>query len=166
VTTMSRRQAWLRRGLTGIGLAAPLALAPALPIMARPAPAMAESDDFSTMVDVVEVESDPALVRGKLVNRTSDTLQDLHLKVKDSFLFTTERHGSDDPSRAEEVRVAGPIPPGGSIPFRYPRPAPLPERTDGRFKTDVTVVQVTRQAVPVAPPAPAPMVPPAARKAE
>ncbi len=38
MTMMSRRQAWLRRGLTGIGLAAPLALAPALPIMARPAP--------------------------------------------------------------------------------------------------------------------------------
>jgi hypothetical protein len=52
------------------------------------------------------------------------------------------------------------------MPFRYQRPAPLPDRTDGRFKTDVMVVQVTRQAVPVAPPPPAPMIPPAARKAE
>jgi len=105
-------------------------------------------------------------VRGKLVNRTNDTLQNLHLKVKDRFVFTTERHASDDPSHAEEVRVAGPIPPGGSLPFRYQRPAPLPDRPDGRFQTDVMVVQVTRQAVPAAPPAPEPMVPPAARKAE
>src|SRR5262245_5403782 len=163
--TMNRRQAWLRRGIAGLGLAAPLALAPALPIMMRPAPALADADDFSAMVDVVDVESDAGLVRGKLVNRTNETLQNLHLKVKDRFLFMTERHASDDPSRAEEVRVAGPIPPGGTLPFRYQRPSPLPDRPDGRFQTDVMVVQLTRQAVPVAPPATQP-IPPAARKAE
>ncbi len=56
---MNGRQAWLRRGITGIGLAAPLALAPALPVTVPvPAPA-AEIERMEPTVDVSEVESDP-----------------------------------------------------------------------------------------------------------
>ena len=38
------RHAWLRRGVTGVALAAPLALAPALPVTICREPGVADSD--------------------------------------------------------------------------------------------------------------------------
>ena len=51
------RHAWLCRGITGVGLAAPLALAPALPVTVHPEARMAESD---RAVDVGDVGPDVA----------------------------------------------------------------------------------------------------------
>jgi hypothetical protein len=94
VITVNGRDPWLRRGLTGVGLATPRALAPALRVTVR-----------------------------------------------------------------REVRVVRLIPPRGAIPFSYERPDPLPQPTDGRLKTDVSVVGVTMQPAPVAPPLATPPAP-------
>jgi hypothetical protein len=51
------RHAWLRRGITGVGFAAPLALAPVLPVTVHPEARMADSD---RPVDVADVGPDVA----------------------------------------------------------------------------------------------------------
>lgn len=54
----NNRHAWLRRGVTGVVLAAPLALAPALPITVCREPGLAESE--RPVVDVTEFDVDVA----------------------------------------------------------------------------------------------------------
>jgi hypothetical protein len=59
------RHAWLRRGVAGVGLAAPLALAPALPVTVCREIRVADSDRAA---DVVELDADaapPAPVRAQ-----------------------------------------------------------------------------------------------------
>jgi hypothetical protein len=53
------RHAWLRRGIAGVGLAAPLALAPALPVTVNPEARVAESD---RPADVADANVAPAAV--------------------------------------------------------------------------------------------------------
>jgi hypothetical protein len=45
------RHAWLRRGIAGVGFAAPLALAPALPVTVNPEARVAESDRPADVAD-------------------------------------------------------------------------------------------------------------------
>jgi hypothetical protein len=49
------RHAWLRRGVAGVALAAPLALAPALPVTVCREPGLADSD---RPADVAELDVD------------------------------------------------------------------------------------------------------------
>ena len=46
------RHAWLRRGIAGVGLAAPLALAPALPVTLNREAPVAESDRPADVSDI------------------------------------------------------------------------------------------------------------------
>src|SRR5262245_21415880 len=144
---MMHLRRWLRRGLAGVGVAAPLALAPILDVTVQAAePVVTESGQMAGLVDVEGLESDGATVSGMLVNRSRNPLRNLRVGVRDTFLWTNEpRPGSDDPSSATEYAVAGPIPPRGSVPFKLERRQPLPSRPDGTFKTDVSVLSVIRQ---------------------
>ena len=51
------RHAWLRRGVTGVALAAPLALAPALPVTVCREPGVADSDRPVDMVVDLDVDA-------------------------------------------------------------------------------------------------------------
>jgi hypothetical protein len=51
------RHAWLRRGVAGVALAAPLALAPALPVTIGREPGVADSDRPVDMVNDHEVDT-------------------------------------------------------------------------------------------------------------
>jgi hypothetical protein len=155
---MNPRRAWIRRGLMGVSLAAPLALATALEVTVQAADTLVtERESMAGMIDVAEVQSDASMVSGKLVNRTRDSLRNMKLVVTDDFQFSGKRQpGSENPSLVTEMQVVGPIPPGGSIPFNLDRPAPLPDRKDGTFNTSVSVVSFTRQPIPAAPPPPVP----------
>jgi len=132
-----------------VSLAVPLALAPELDVTVRAAePVITESEQTARMVDVQDVQADASSVNGTLVNRTANAVRSVRLAVTDNFLFTDVQHAeADDPSRAMQFMVAGPIPPRGSVPFRYERPSSLPDRGDGEFRTDVTVRSVTLQLV-------------------
>ena len=51
------------------------------------------------------------------------------------------RGGAEEsPGRTAVYTVPGEIPPGGQLPFTYRPDTPLPQRTDGRFETSVSVV--------------------------
>ena len=60
----NNRHAWLRRGVTGVALAAPLALAPALPVTVWREPGVVDSDRPVDVADLdVEVTPPPPAQR-------------------------------------------------------------------------------------------------------
>jgi hypothetical protein len=122
------------------------------------------SGNLAGVVRVSDVRIDDNEVRGVIQNLTADELRDVQLLVRDTFLWTNERHpGTDDPSRAQALLVPGPIPPHGSVAFTAPR-SPLMERRDGSFESSVEVTAVTRQ--PLRPEQPAQRVVPYGATAE
>lgn len=116
--------------------------------------AWADVDHVSSldnMVRVEDVQTQGGDVQGRVVNETSDQLENVRLLVSDQFLWRNERHpGPESPSEAHAVTVPGPIPPHGSVAFSFRRPSELPDRSDGQFVTDVSAVALTRR-----PPTPA-----------
>jgi hypothetical protein len=90
---------------------------------------------------VRDVRTSGASVTGWVQNQTPHEVRDVRLMVENSFLWNDERHpGDDNPGSSHIVRLDQPIPAGGSVEFRYDRPAPLPVRKDGRFETSVKVL--------------------------
>lgn len=143
---MMHTRRWIRRGVAGMGLSIPLALAPGLDITVRAAdPVVTEVDQMAQMIEVRDIQATATGVSGLLVNRTSHAIRKVQLTVTDTFVFSDDGKPSrGDPSRAGRF-TAGPIPPGGSRPFRYARATSLPERSDGRFETGVTVSSIAGQ---------------------
>jgi hypothetical protein len=59
-------------------------------------------------------------VSGEVVNNSSDTLRDVVLEIRYSWLWTDEYHpGKDDPGRTVYYTASKEIPPGGSARFEY-----------------------------------------------
>jgi len=137
-----RWQSMAARGLMGCAL-----------IVGTAGVASADAPRVTSLEDVVRIEdvqSNEGEVRGRVVNETGDQLEDVRLLVSDQFLWRNERHpGPDSPSDAHAVSVPGPIPPHGAAAFTFKRPAPLDERHEGRFVTDVTPVEATRRPVTI-----------------
>ena len=145
---MMHRTTWVRRGIAEMAVAAPLALAPMLPASCtRQKRGSPRPGGMERLVAAEDVQSRAAGVSGKLVNRSNDTLLKVRLMVTDQFRGTQERQpGANDPGGGGgQLTVAGPIPPGASVPFNIQRAQPLPTRCDGTFKTDVSVLGVTKQ---------------------
>jgi len=112
-----------------------------------PAPATAEiareeigQGQIVTMVRVEGVRRDGDAVRFRLVNLTSDRLENVRVLVSESFRWKDEMHpGEDDPSRAEIFTVGEPIAPGATRDVTVTMPAP-PVRGDGWFVLGATAV--------------------------
>jgi hypothetical protein len=149
---MMHRTTWVRRGIAEMAGAAPLALAPMLPAPCTRQKRGRHARGMERLVAVEDVQSSTAGVSGKLVNRSTDTLLNVRLMVTDQFQWTQERQpGTNDPGGGGQLTVAGPIPPRASVPFHIQRAQPLPTRSDGTFKTDVSVLGVTKQEPGAAP---------------
>ena len=135
---------FVRRALMAVGLAVPLGGAVGLTHAAR----VAAQEQVAQIAHLTDVRADDDTVRGRVVNRTGDTLRDVRLRVSDVFLRRHEsKLDADDPSSSYEFTLPGPIPPKASMSFDIPRVDPLPRRADGRFDTEVTVVSVTAQPI-------------------
>ena len=84
-------------------------------------------------------------VSGTVVNNTSSTMKGVRLLVKHTWYWKDERHpGEDSPGRSGYVDVSGDIAPAGSAGFTYTPHPPLPDRSDGTFKTTVSVQEFTQ----------------------
>lgn len=84
------------------------------------------------------------LVRGELVNQSSELIRDVRLLVRYDWRWQDERNpGEDNPGRSTFVSVPGDLPALGTLPFEY-RPSPsLPRRSDGSFAPSVEVAGYT-----------------------
>ena len=120
-------------------------------------PAFATETQITSLDDVVAIEnvrSTDGEVTGTIANKTGDQLENIRLLVSDQFLWRNERHpGPDSPSNAYALTVPGPIPPRGSVRFRFERAASLPDRPDGRFDTEVSAIELVRRPPVAAAPA-------------
>ena len=95
----------------------------------------------SATAAVVNVAAQDGTVSGVLVNKSDRTLRDIQLLIRHTWMWNNERHpGASSPGRAEFYTLAGPVPPGASVPFTEHDVSPLPQRSDGHFTTSIDVV--------------------------
>lgn len=133
-----------RRQTRGYGLLViVLSIAGALAIPAAMAREVGDAPIAEVAVRDVHVGGDD-VVSGELVNRTSQEIRDVRVLVRRPWLWNVERHpGDDSPGQAAYETIAGPVPAGGTLPFRLRPTTPLPERPDGRYDASIEVVGFT-----------------------
>jgi hypothetical protein len=74
-------------------------------------------------------------VTGEIRNNSKNTVRDVQLFIRYTFLWKNEFHpGKESPSAAFYPTISGEVAPGGSLPFKFTPTPPLPKRTDGRFE--------------------------------
>jgi hypothetical protein len=124
----------------GVLLALALATLPAATATAEITREEIGQGQIATMVRVEEVRRDGDTVQLRLVNLTSERLENLRVLVSESFRWKDETHpGEDDPSHARIFTVAEPIAPGATRDVTVTLTSP-PVRGDGWFVLDATVV--------------------------
>ena len=102
-------------------------------------------NDVGRIATLRNVSIKNGVVSDEVVNNSSDTLRDVVLEIRYTWLWADEFHpGKDDPGRTVYYTAAKEIPPGGSARFDYKPSPPLPERRDGSFVIDVKVAGFER----------------------
>ena len=102
-------------------------------------------NDVSRIATLGNVSIKNGEVSGEVVNNSSDTLRDVVVEIRYSWLWADEYHpGKDDPGRTVYYTAAKEIPPGGSARFEYKPSPPLPVRRDGSFLVDVKIAGFER----------------------
>jgi len=82
-------------------------------------------------------------VSGTVVNKSSATVRDVALLLRQVWQWKNERHpGTDSPGRTLPFTLRGDVAPNASAPFTFQTP-PLPQRSDGRFVTTMDVTGFT-----------------------
>jgi hypothetical protein len=88
-------------------------------------------------------------VTGEIRNNSKNTVRDVQLFVRNTFLWKDEFHpGKESPSAAFYPTISGEIAPGKSLPFKFTPNPPLPMRKDGRFEAPSVSVAGFTQIIP------------------
>jgi hypothetical protein len=98
-------------------------------------------------IDKVTVQD--GTVTGEIRNMSKNTVRDVQLFIRYTWLWANERHpGKDNPSEAFYQTVSGDIAPGGSLPFKFTPSSPLPKRSGGKFAQPTVSVAGFTQVIP------------------
>lgn len=82
-------------------------------------------------------------VSGTVVNKSSATVRDVALLLRQEWQWKDELHpGTDSPGRTLPFTLAGDVAPNASAPFTFHIP-PLDQRSDGSFVTRMDVTGFT-----------------------
>jgi hypothetical protein len=103
----------------------------------------AREPELQKIVVVLDVRAEPDQVSGVLVNLSSKPVRNVRVRIDRSWLWADERRvgGTEEsPGRSTVYTVPGEIPPGGRFAFTYRPESPLPQRSNGRFETSVSVL--------------------------
>src|SRR5262245_24788841 len=96
---------------------------------------VASREQAGSVVAVEKVTVQDGTIAGEIRNRSPNTLRDVQLFIRYTFLWKNEFHpGTDDPSAAFYPTISGDIAPGGSLPFKFTPSPPMPRRSDGSFE--------------------------------
>ena len=99
-------------------------------------------------IDKVAAQPDGS-VSGEIRNNSKNTVRDVQLFIRSTFLWKDEFHpGKESPSAAFYPTISGEIAPGGSLPFKFTPSPPLPKRTDGRFERSSVSIAGFTQVIP------------------
>jgi len=95
-------------------------------------------------VSVQDVQIDDGAVRALVVNESQDRLEDVTLRVTYQWRWADEFHpGTDSPGFSDTLHLTSPLAPGERREVRYDPPQALPDRADGQFAPEVSVVSFT-----------------------
>ena len=96
---------------------------------------VASREQAGSVVALEKVTVQGGTIAGEIRNRSPNTVRDVQLFIRYTFLWNNEFHpGTDDPSAAFYPTISGDIAPGGSLPFKFTPSPPLPQRSDGSFE--------------------------------
>ena len=96
---------------------------------------VASQDQAGSVVTIENLSVQDGGVSGAIRNKSPNTVRDVQLFIRYTFLWKNEFHpGKNDPSAGFYQTVSGDIAPGGSLPFNFSPSPPLPKRSDGRFE--------------------------------
>jgi hypothetical protein len=96
---------------------------------------VASQDQAGSVLTIENLSVQDGGVSGAIRNKSPNTVRDVQLFIRYTFLWKNEFHpGKDDPSAGFYQTVSGDIAPGGSLPFNFSPSPPLPRRSDGRFE--------------------------------
>jgi hypothetical protein len=88
-------------------------------------------------------------VTGEIRNNSKNTVRDVQLFIRNTFLWKDEYHpGKESPSAAFYPTISGEIAPGKSLPFKFTPNPPLPKRMDGRFEAPSVSIAGFTQIIP------------------
>ena len=108
-----------------------------LVLWAKPsfAQSVASQDQAGSVLTIENLSVQDGAVSGAIRNKSPNTVRDVQLFIRYTFLWKNEFHpGKDDPSAGFYQTVSGDIAPGGTLPFKFTPSPPLPNRSDGRFE--------------------------------
>jgi hypothetical protein len=88
-------------------------------------------------------------VTGEIRNNSKNTVRDVQLFIRNTFLWKDEFHpGKESPSAAFYPTISGEIAPGKSLPFKFTPTPPLPKRKNGRFEAPSVSIAGFTQIIP------------------
>lgn len=91
-------------------------------------------------VHVRDVRAEGTSVQGEIDNQTDETIIAAELLVRNHWMWADETNpGTDDPSWVETHPLNVKIPPGEKAPFSVQLSRTAPQRSDGTFRTLVSV---------------------------
>jgi len=101
-------------------------------------------DTFAQEVVVRHVAAGDDSVSGMVVNQSDDTVRDVRLLIRHSFVWGNEFHpGPDSPGESYFTTVRESIAPGASARFDFQMPALSTSDVPGHFDTSIDVVGYT-----------------------
>jgi hypothetical protein len=103
-----------------------------------------------SVLSIEKVAAQPdGTVTGEIRNNSKNTVRDVQLFIRHTFLWKDEFHpGTESPSAAFYPTISGDIAPGGSLPFKFTPTPPLAKRTDGRFEEPSVSIAGFTQVIP------------------
>ena len=105
---------------------------------------VAVSDNNQKTVTVDNVAVHNGVVSGEIVNHSNREVRDVELLIRHTWQWTNEfQPGKNDPGTASYHTLNNLIRPGESLPFNFVEGSTLPPRSDGQFKSTVSVTGFT-----------------------
>ena len=109
---------------------------------------VASREQAGSVVAIEKVTVQDGTIAGEIRNRSPNTVRDVQLFIRYTFLWNNEFHpGTDDPSAAFYPTISGDIAPGGSLPFKFTPSPPLPRRSDGSFEAPAVAIAGFTQVI-------------------
>ena len=109
----------------------------------RATAAVVQSSEIDQTVVISGLTVGEGAVSGTVVNKSSATLREVGLLLRQTWLWNDDHHpGADSPGRTLPFTLGGDVAPHASAPFAFQTP-PLPQRSDGRFATTMDVTGFT-----------------------
>ena len=104
--------------------------------------AVADNNQKTVTIDNVAVHN--GVVSGEIVNHSNREVRDVELLIRHTWQWTNEfQPGNNDPGIASYHILNKLIRPGESLPFSVSESSTLPARSDGQFKSVVSVTGFT-----------------------